>query len=232
MKHKPVLRYVRGPDQTDGMKTHLLNLGRQVEEALAIGRAFSWPVSPRKISKILFCGMGGSGVSGAILRALVAQPARLPFVLHRGNGPFPKWVDSKTLVILSSYSGNTGEILSAFRALQKKKGAGLDSHFRRAAWGIGLGKKMAMPEDPGGTSAALRHRVFNLFPPAFFPPVRVGRSFPSRTPRSAFRDLPHLPIDGQGPGASAFRPLHPSLWDLRIRGTCSGALARPACGKR
>ncbi len=99
------------------MKTFLLNLDRQISEALVIGKRFN-PPKPKNISKVLFCGMGGSAISGDILRAVVSQDTELPFKVNR-SGELPKWVDSKTLVILSSYSGNSIEILNLMEDLLK-----------------------------------------------------------------------------------------------------------------
>ena len=60
--------------------------------------------------KIVFCGMGGSGISGDILTMLVDKPSAS---VH--DYDLPRWVDSNTCVVVSSYSGNTEEAISCFK---------------------------------------------------------------------------------------------------------------------
>ncbi len=61
--------------------------------------------------QIVFCGMGGSAMSGALLPLLWPGSPR-PWFVHRDEG-LPPWVDADTLVIASSYSGETAETLAA-----------------------------------------------------------------------------------------------------------------------
>lgn len=74
-------------------------------------------------SAILICGMGGSAISGDLLRGLMASRAPLPVLVHRNYG-LPAWVDASTLVVILSYSGGTEESLSAF-ATARERGASL-----------------------------------------------------------------------------------------------------------
>lgn len=93
------------------MKNFLLKLDSQINEAIAIGRAFRAPEWGSQVSKVIFCGMGGSAIGGDILRILVTRHHKaIAFKVHRA-GLLPHWVDKKTLVIFSSYSGNTPEVL-------------------------------------------------------------------------------------------------------------------------
>lgn len=57
--------------------------------------------------------MGGSAIGGDIVRRLALAESKLPVWVHRDYG-LPAFVDASTLVIASSYSGNTEETLSAF----------------------------------------------------------------------------------------------------------------------
>lgn len=69
------------------------------------------------IHNVVFAGMGGS--------SLVAEMARtwpvldIPYVIWKDYG-LPKFVNENTLVICSSYSGNTEEALSSLEAAQQK----------------------------------------------------------------------------------------------------------------
>jgi glucose/mannose-6-phosphate isomerase len=59
--------------------------------------------------------MGGSAIGGDIARRLALAESKVPVWVHRDYG-LPPFVDRDTLVIASSYSGNTEEALSAFTA--------------------------------------------------------------------------------------------------------------------
>jgi glucose/mannose-6-phosphate isomerase len=66
----------------------------------------------RRPSLIVVAGMGGSASAGDLLSAVAAQRADVPIVVHRGYG-LPAMGNPNTLVIASSYSGDTAEVLSA-----------------------------------------------------------------------------------------------------------------------
>jgi len=72
-----------------------------------------------KYSSIVFCGLGGSAISGDLLRDYLSDELRLPFNVTRGYN-LPSFVDKDTLVIISSYSGNTEETISCFEQALKK----------------------------------------------------------------------------------------------------------------
>jgi glucose/mannose-6-phosphate isomerase len=73
-----------------------------------------------KFSSIVFCGLGGSAISGDLLNDYLSGDMSLPFIVIRGYN-LPSFVNEDTLVIISSYSGNTEETLSCFeQALSKK----------------------------------------------------------------------------------------------------------------
>ena len=57
--------------------------------------------------------MGGSAIGGDIARRLALSESKVPVRVHRDYN-LPAFVDENTLVIASSYSGNTEETLSAF----------------------------------------------------------------------------------------------------------------------
>jgi len=72
------------------------------------------------IEKIIICGMGGSAIGGDIFSNLFQENINLPIIVNR-NYDLPVFADSKTLVVISSYSGNTEESVSAFlQALNKR----------------------------------------------------------------------------------------------------------------
>lgn len=76
------------------------------------------PADYRDVNKIVMAGMGGSGLAARVVESLNL----LPHPLTRINDyNLPSWVDQQTLVICSSYSGNTEETVSNLtQALDKK----------------------------------------------------------------------------------------------------------------
>lgn len=67
------------------------------------------------LAGMAFCGMGGSGVSGDVLRALARPRLSLPVDVVKGP-ELPAHCGPGTLVVLCSYSGNTAETLACAEA--------------------------------------------------------------------------------------------------------------------
>ena len=82
------------------------------EEALS----YSSGMQTFKPSGIVVAGMGGSAISGDILRDWLDPP--FPFEVCRGYH-LPSWVSQNCLVIAISYSGETEETLSCVREARK-----------------------------------------------------------------------------------------------------------------
>jgi glucose/mannose-6-phosphate isomerase len=75
-------------------------------------------VGAENIQNIIFSGMGGSALSALIFKTWPG--ANVPFEISK-DYYLPKYANDKTLVIVSSYSGNTEETVSSLNsALQKK----------------------------------------------------------------------------------------------------------------
>lgn len=65
----------------------------------------------RKINSIIFAGMGGSALSALFIKSWLKSELKIPFEIIK-NYDLPECVDNNTLVIASSYSGNTEETVS------------------------------------------------------------------------------------------------------------------------
>ncbi len=85
--------------------------GAVVRSALG---ASAGPVAAPVSRPVLVCGMGGSAIGGDMAAAWAATHG-VRVAVHRGYG-LPAWAGRETLVLFSSYSGNTEETLSAFDA--------------------------------------------------------------------------------------------------------------------
>jgi glucose/mannose-6-phosphate isomerase len=72
------------------------------------------------INKVIFCGMGASIYGALVTRALLNREFIYPTEMVT-DYHLPEWVDEQTLVVLTSYSGTTEEVLScAEEALAEK----------------------------------------------------------------------------------------------------------------
>jgi glucose/mannose-6-phosphate isomerase len=97
----------------DGMMKAIRDLQQQLKVALSLGMQFKLPQRHRQVNKVVILGMGGSAIGGDLIGGLVSEEARVPVIVSR-DYDLPKYVDEQTLVIASSYSGNTEETISAF----------------------------------------------------------------------------------------------------------------------
>jgi glucose/mannose-6-phosphate isomerase len=105
----------------DGMLARIKELPWQCEQAWQTTMSFDLSPVYSDINKVVVLGMGGSAIGGDLVRSLAMSEAKIPVLVHRDYG-LPAFIDDKTLVIASSYSGNTEETLSAFE-LALKTGA-------------------------------------------------------------------------------------------------------------
>ncbi|MBO4357414.1 MAG: hypothetical protein J5813_04520 [Candidatus Methanomethylophilaceae archaeon] len=65
---------------------------------------------------IVLCGMGGSAISGNVVADYCLRNSSKQIVAIM-NTTLPNWINERTLVIISSYSGNTLETLESYRQI-------------------------------------------------------------------------------------------------------------------
>jgi glucose/mannose-6-phosphate isomerase len=101
------------------MKYLIEQFPAQLEAAMEIGAAATIHPAKNKIRNVLVTGLGGSGIGGSLISELVADQLKVPFLVNK-DYHLPAFVNKYTLVIVSTYSGNTEETLSAMKeALEK-----------------------------------------------------------------------------------------------------------------
>jgi glucose/mannose-6-phosphate isomerase len=107
---------------TEAMFDVLYKLPEQIKEAVEIGEnAPLWRQTPVSNHYAIF-GLGGSAIGGDLLRSYlngVEWGNHLNLQVYRGYDA-PGWIDGDTNAIVSSYSGETEETLSAFDQVRKK----------------------------------------------------------------------------------------------------------------
>jgi glucose/mannose-6-phosphate isomerase len=102
------------------MKELILNFPTQLQEALIIGQNYRFIAPAKDFSNVVLTGLGGSGIGGSIVQNYVFDKLSVPFVVNKDYF-LPAFVNSRSLVIVSSYSGNTEETISAMQQAVKAR---------------------------------------------------------------------------------------------------------------
>jgi len=103
------------------MYSNINNFYRQLIDGIAIGsQANIAAIKSISINNIVLAGMGGSAIGGDIIKSLLKYELNIPFETYRNYG-LPGSAKEGSLIICSSYSGNTEETLSAFKAAVENK---------------------------------------------------------------------------------------------------------------
>lgn len=90
-------------------------------DALEIAEAQQFKQPANAIQNIVICGMGGSGIGGKIVAQWIEHEAKIPVTILQ-DYDLPAFVSTKSLVIGSSYSGNTEETMTCVKEA-KNRGA-------------------------------------------------------------------------------------------------------------
>ena len=91
----------------------------QIAQSFEIMNNWSSSLKYAGIKKIMILGMGGSAIGGDVSRAILQNNCLIPIIVNRSY-TIPNWVDPNTLILASSYSGDTEETLSAFSQCRKR----------------------------------------------------------------------------------------------------------------
>ena len=144
-----------------GMRSLILNFPRQVEEAASIGEASGIRFSVSSIRNIVVSGLGGSAIGGDLLRSYLAGECKVPIAVSR-HYFLPAYVGAQSLVIVSSYSGNTEETISSHNDAMKRKAKILCITSGGKVMAAAKRKKQPLIEIPGGLPprAALGYSFF------------------------------------------------------------------------
>ncbi|MFH1700432.1 MAG: bifunctional phosphoglucose/phosphomannose isomerase [Candidatus Zixiibacteriota bacterium] len=107
-----------------GMYDAIVDFPNQIRDAIKIWEQAK--IDPEdfpdidKIDNIVICGMGGSAIGGDLAIAVLGEYPKIPIIVSRDYN-LPYFARDKTVVIVSSYSGNTEETLTAmYQAVSRK----------------------------------------------------------------------------------------------------------------
>ncbi len=106
------IEQIRAADP-ENMYNRIFDFPEHMADGLKIGRLWNFDADNfLGIKNIVVVGMGGSAIGGDLIRSYLRSKLLVPFEVCR-TYTLPEYVDDETLVIASSYSGNTEETLAA-----------------------------------------------------------------------------------------------------------------------
>ncbi len=94
-------------------------LSKQCVHAWEDIKSLTIPDTYKNVDKILMTGMGGSGLGARIIESVFGPSLRYPLI-RLNDYDLPEWVDEKTLVICSSFSGTTEETVENAKQAQSR----------------------------------------------------------------------------------------------------------------
>lgn len=130
MKKPNSQRRIRNLDDLDGIRRldksgvydSIEQLPKQCLHAWEDTRDLVVLPSHRNVNKIVMTGMGGSGLGARVIESVYGEKLEYPLV-RVNDYDLPDWVDEKTLVICSSFSGTTEEAVENVRQAQARGAA-------------------------------------------------------------------------------------------------------------
>ena len=102
------------------MKELVASFTAQLRQAVEIGEKATFTAPSNPIRNVLITGLGGSGIGGSIITQIIDQEIKVPVMVNKDYF-IPAFVGQDTLVIVSSYSGNTEETLAALEMAMARK---------------------------------------------------------------------------------------------------------------
>lgn len=167
-----------------GMGAAISGCPDQITHILASGANWTHPYPDFDAAQVLYLGMGGSAIGGDVVRIWAERLGSIPMVVNR-DYHIPNWVGQQTLVIASSYSGNTEETLESVAQAADRgakivaitSGGKLQSLASERNWGHfpipdGLQPRAAIGYSI--TAVSMCMRAFGLLPESILHDLKAG----------------------------------------------------------
>ncbi|MBI2955588.1 MAG: bifunctional phosphoglucose/phosphomannose isomerase [Chloroflexi bacterium] len=103
-----------------GMIDKIAGLPKQCLDAWRLGEGITLPADYSIVDSIVVLGMGGSAIGGDLVRTLVADELKVPMQVVR-DYDLPAFAGHNSLVVASSYSGDTEETVTALDEAMARK---------------------------------------------------------------------------------------------------------------
>lgn len=95
-------------------------LQKQLEQSFNESLAINFPQEYQRVQNVVVCGMGGSRFPPLIIKELFKEKIKVPYLVNDDYN-LPGFVDENALVILSSYSGTTEEVISCGKTALERR---------------------------------------------------------------------------------------------------------------
>lgn len=103
------------------MEELIVRFTEQLRESLAIAGKYKFIAAKNTpFQNVVLTGLGGSGIAGSIVQNYIFDKAKIPFIVNKDYF-LPAFISKHSLVIVSSYSGNTEETVAALETALKAK---------------------------------------------------------------------------------------------------------------
>jgi glucose/mannose-6-phosphate isomerase len=93
---------------------------KEILHAIEIGNSAIHTGSKTPIREVIISGLGGSGIGGSLVSSLLSDSLSVPVIVNKGYF-LPAFTGPQSLVVISSYSGNTEETLHALEMAMQRK---------------------------------------------------------------------------------------------------------------
>lgn len=101
------------------MDFYINQFANYLGDAIKIGESAKITKPSQPIQNVLISGLGGSGIGGSLACSLLAEKMNIPMYVNNDYS-LPAYVNENTLLIISSYSGNTEETIEALEIGSQK----------------------------------------------------------------------------------------------------------------
>lgn len=98
------------------IREQILQFPKQLSKGIKLAQGVK---IDKTYEKVLVCGMGGSGMAGEMLLLWQEVSGMLPVFYIHPDYDLPPWISKNDLVVCISWSGNTEETLSCYKAAVK-----------------------------------------------------------------------------------------------------------------
>jgi glucose/mannose-6-phosphate isomerase len=95
-------------------------LNEQIKQGYKLASHLVLTTAQRQVNQVLVCGMGGSALAADIVRQALSNTLQKPVYIVNGY-ELSAWVNKQTLVVITSYSGNTQETLECFKQARTRR---------------------------------------------------------------------------------------------------------------
>ena len=102
------------------MLQELLSWPQKLILGAKLAQELSQPLTKTSIKNIAFVGMGGSGISGRVIKTILDKKTTINSHII-DSSELPNFIDQSYTAIVVSYSGNTWETVCALKSLIKKQ---------------------------------------------------------------------------------------------------------------